>query len=607
MVNITNILGKYLTRYDVKSRLGSGGMATVYHAVDKNLGRDVAIKVLHEHLIHDDTFKERFEQEAKFIASFNHPNIIQIYDFNTIESEDGKIYYMVMPYLSGDTLIDVLDECRDKEATLPHDRIREIISDLAEALDYAHARGMIHRDVKPANILFDENQRAVLTDFGIARLAQTSGLTADGTIIGTPAYMSPEQATGQDTDHRSDIYSLGIILFELLTGRPPFDEDSTVSVLLNHAQTTPPPVSNFLEKMNVHLDAVLHKVLEKDPSKRYQSAVALKTALENAVNKEGDTERFQPSSMPYHPASTHKKGNSQPNTLVLDDNISSTRLNSTITRTIHTLVIKPAKQNPLGFVALAIGIIALLLIARIAQNTPLTSQEALPTDISIGVDSMAGVDSMVGDAAFFTGNFSDDDGVNIYWDTSSNNIIDRAIQGGQYRISNSQASLAITSMFDPTHFIYDDVNILMDGRILESSASESSAFGLVFRYQDAENYNVFGIDGLGRFSIWKRENGTWCELRTSCNGGLADANWQVNEAIKPIGEINTLNLNVYQNEIVGYVNGELVFMLEEDTFANGGIGIYMATTQAGLAEIAIENYNVALGMPPTADSMTSDQ
>ena len=217
MVNITNILGKYLTRYDVKSRLGSGGMATVYHAVDKNLGRDVAIKVLHEHLIHDDTFKERFEQEAKFIASFNHPNIIQIYDFNTIESEDGKIYYMVMPYLSGDTLIDVLDECRDKEATLPHDRIREIITDLAEALDYAHARGMVHRDVKPANILFDENQRAVLTDFGIARLAQTSGLTADGTIIGTPAYMSPEQATGQDTDHRSDIYSLGIILFEFMS------------------------------------------------------------------------------------------------------------------------------------------------------------------------------------------------------------------------------------------------------------------------------------------------------------------------------------------------------------------------------------------------------
>lgn len=607
MVSITNILGKHLTRYKVKSRLGSGGMATVYRATDKNLGRDVAIKVLHEHLIHDDTFKERFEQEAKFIASFNHPNIIQIYDFDTIDSEDGKIYYMVMPYLSGDTLIDVLDECRDKEATLPHDRVKEIISDLAEALDYAQARGMVHRDVKPANILFDENQRAVLTDFGIARLAQTSALTADGTIIGTPAYMSPEQATGQDTDHRSDIYSLGIILFELLTGRPPFDEDSTVSVLLKHAQTTPPSVSQFLEKMNPDLDTVLHKVLEKDPDKRYQSAVALKTALEKAVNRESDTERFQPSSTPYHPEPSKKKVNNLPNTVVLDDGFHSSKSDNTITRTLHTLVIKPAKQNPLGFTALAVGIIALLLIARIAQNSPLPSQEVSPTEVVIGVDSMAGVDSMVGDAAFFTSDFDDNDDVNEYWDTSSNNTVKRSIQDGQYSISNSQASLAITSMFDPTHFIYDDVNILMDGRILESSASEASAFGLVFRYRDAENYNVFAVDGLGRFSIWKREDGTWCELRTSCNGGTADANWQSNEVINPIGELNNFNLNIYQNEIVGYVNGEVVFMLEEDTFANGSIGIYMATTQSGLAEISINNYNVSLGMPPTANSMTSDQ
>lgn len=605
MVNITNILGKYLTRYEVKSRLGSGGMATVYRATDKNLGRDVAIKVLHEHLIHDDTFKGRFEQEAKFIASFNHPNIIQIYDFDTIDAEDGKIYYMVMPYLSGDTLIDVLDECRAKEATLSHDRITEIISDLAEALDYAQERGMVHRDVKPANILFDENQRAVLTDFGIARLAQTSNLTADGTIIGTPAYMSPEQATGQETDHRSDIYSLGIILFELLTGCPPFDEDSTVSILLKHAQTPPPSVSDFLGKQNPDLDNVLHKVLEKDPDKRYQSARALKFALENAVNKESDSERFQPSAMPHYAKS--KKNARQPATVVLDDEPIANTSSNTITRTINTLVIKPAKQNPLGFAALAVGIVALLLIARILQTQSLAPPN--PTDMPeiIAVDSMAGVDSMLGDAAFFTSDFSSDNPINDYWEVSSSNTIQRSIEDGQYHISNSQASLAITSMFDPTHFTYDDVNILMDGIILENSASDTSAFGLVFRYQNAENYNVFAIDGLGRYSIWKRENGTWCELRTACNSGDAEGNWQANAVINPIGESNTLNLNVYENQIVGYVNGETVFMLEEDTFANGAIGIYMATTQFGLAEITVNNYDVSLGMPPSADSMTSDQ
>lgn len=603
MVNITNILGKHLTRYAIKSRLGSGGMATVYRATDKNLGRDVAIKVLHEHLIHDDTFKERFEQEARFIAGFNHPNIIQVYDFDTIESSDGKIYYMVMPYLSGDTLLDVLDACRAKEATLPHERIKQIIADLADALDYAQERGMVHRDVKPANILFDENKRAVLTDFGIARLAQTSNLTADGTIIGTPAYMSPEQATGQDTDHRSDIYSLGIILFELLTGRPPFDEESTVSVLLKHAQTPPPSVSSLLEKMNPNLDNVLHKVLEKDPNSRYQSAVALKIALEKAVNKESDTDRFQPSAMPLNPDNQIKKTKQQPATVAFDD--TPKKQNNTITRTIHTLVIKPAKQNPLGFAALAVGIVALLLVARMTQNQSLTPVDTTATE-SIGVDSMAGVDSMVGNMAFFSGDFTDDAGVNEYWELISNSTVQRTIENGQYHISNSEASLAITSMFDPAIFTYEDVNILMNARVLESSASNTSAVGIVFRYQDASNYNVFAVDGLGRFSIWKRENGTWCELRNSCNEGVANVNWQPNGAINLIGQVNTLNLNVYENEISGYVNGEIVFMLEERTFSEGGIGIYMATTNAGSADVTIDDFDVSLGMPPTADSMTSD-
>lgn len=605
MVNISNMLSKYLTRYEILGRLGSGGMASVYRATDTRLKRDVAIKVLHEHLVHDNTFKERFEQEAQFIASFNQPNIIQVYDFDTIDSDDGKIYYMVMPYLPGDTLVDVLEDCREKQATLPHERIKEIISDLADALDYAHARGMVHRDVKPANILFDDNNRAVLTDFGIARLAENSGLTAEGTIIGTPAYMSPEQATGGDTDFRSDLYALGIILFELLTGRPPFDDESTVSILLKHAQTPPPTVSEYMDKMNPELDAVLNKMLEKNPDNRYQSAMALKKALEKAVSSESDAERFQSGTITYRPEEVKK----QPPTVVLDDEpFPEKRKNdNTITRTIHTLVIKPARQNPIGFVALFIGIVALLLIARMAQNQSTSPVETDVLEPIEAVESMAGVDSMVGNAAFFAGDFEDDNtSINDYWDMTSSNAIQRNIENGQYLISNSQAGLAITSMFDPDHFIYDDVNIMMEGQILTSSANDSSASGIVFRYQNAENYNVFAVDGIGRYSIWKRENGQWCELRNDCNGGEASSNWQEHEAINLIGENNTLNLNVYDNQIAGYVNGELVFMLEESTFAEGAIGIYMATTQFGAADVAIDNYDVAIGMPPASSSMTGD-
>ncbi|MGB7341491.1 MAG: serine/threonine-protein kinase [Phototrophicaceae bacterium] len=607
MVNISNILEQHLTRYQIIDRLGSGGMATVYRAKDTNLNRFVAIKVMHEHLGHDETFKDRFEQEAHFIAGFTHPNIVQVYDFDTIEADDRKIYYMVMPMLGDDTLVDMLEMCREKNATLPHERIKEIITDLADALDYAHQRGMIHRDIKPANILFDERNRAVLTDFGIARLAENSGLTAEGTIIGTPAYMSPEQATGDEIDYRSDIYALGIILFELLTGRPPFDDESTVSILLKHVQTPPPSVSQYMDKINPELDNVLNKVLAKKPNDRYQSAKALKLALEAAINRESDTERFKPSVMSYIPEKSIAK---QPATAVINDTLSNqdpVNMNS-VTRTINTLVIRPAKQNPLGFAALIVGIIALLFIARLIQDRPANSNTILIEEtVFEGVDSMAGVDSMVGDAAFFTGDFSDEDeDINAYWETTSSGSIERRIADGVYTINTRESGLAVTSLFDPIHFQYADVNILFEGRVLETSANDSSAVGIVFRYQDPDNYNVFAVDGLGRYSIWRRENGQWCELRNECNDGDATSNWQANEAINLIGELNTLNLNVYDNEIIGYVNGELVFMMEEATFSQGAIGIYMATTQFGAAQVEIDSYNVSLGMPPASDSMTDD-
>ncbi|MEL6527055.1 MAG: serine/threonine-protein kinase, partial [Chloroflexota bacterium] len=182
MANISNTLSTQLTRYKIKERLGSGGMATVYRATDTNLDREVAIKVLHEHLLYEKTFKERFVREARLIASLNHPNIIQIYDFDTLESDSGKVYFMVMNYLPGDTLIDVMTSCRADHETLAHEKTRHIVKDLAEALDYAHERDMIHRDVKPANIIFTDDEHVVLTDFGIARLAQGSNLTQEDTI-----------------------------------------------------------------------------------------------------------------------------------------------------------------------------------------------------------------------------------------------------------------------------------------------------------------------------------------------------------------------------------------------------------------------------------------
>lgn len=623
MVDITNALSTHLSRYDIHSRLGSGGMATVYRATDKNLHRDVAIKVLHEHLLYEETFKERFVQEARLIASLNHPNIIQIYDFDTLDTDMGKLYYMVMAYLPGDTLIDVMTACRADNETLEHERTRHIVKDLAEALDYAHQRDMIHRDVKPANIIFTEEDHVVLTDFGIARLAQSSGLTQEDTIIGTPAYMSPEQATGQKIDYRSDIYSLGVILFELLTGRPPFDDDSTVSLLLKHAQTPPPPVSKFMEMRNPALDAVLNRALAKAPEDRYQSATALYNDLEFAIMQESDTERFQRGALPKSAEvyAAQKATSKLPETAILDaadlPQPKKRNSDSSITRTIHTLVIKPARQNPLGFAALAIGVIALLLIARIAQNqrTPVPTPPpiaAVTVDSEddntedLGAVSMAGIGSMVGEAAFFDSNFSEDEPTNIYWQLTPEDDapIQRTIEDGIYRISTDMTSLATTTLLDP-EFIYEDARIMLEGRLSETSASPSSAFGIIFRYQDDENFNVFAVDGRGRYSIWKLENDTWCELRTACNGGDAEDVWQPSEDIQRLGEVNTLDITITDNVLLLSVNGEFLMTVEEDTFGPGPIGIYMATTSQGGATALIDNFDIRM-VENTIDSMTGE-
>ena len=215
-------------------------MARVYKAWDTNLERLVAIKILHEHLADDPTFKERFEREAKFIASFNHPNIVQVYDFNVIQREGFPLCYMVMSYIPGQTLREVLEDAELRGERLPRERVRALVDDLTSALGYAHQRGMVHRDVKPGNIILNEHGKAVLTDFGIARMVQSNRLTADGVSTGTPIYMSPEQASGQAGDMRSDLYSLGIIVYEMLTGRPPFVDDTSLSVMLKHLNTPPP-------------------------------------------------------------------------------------------------------------------------------------------------------------------------------------------------------------------------------------------------------------------------------------------------------------------------------------------------------------------------------
>ena len=230
----------YGGRYAVIDRAGVGGMAEVYRARDELLGRDVAVKVLSDKFSRDSVFVERFRREAQSAANLNHPNIASIYDYG----DDGGTYFIVMEYIDGKPLSDVIDA----EASLMPERAAEIASDVARALERAHASGLVHRDIKPANIMLDSNGQTKVTDFGIARALTADGeatMTQTGMVIGTASYLSPEQAQGNPVDPRSDVYALGCVLYEMLTGSAPFQGDSPLSIAYKHVRENPVPPSTL--------------------------------------------------------------------------------------------------------------------------------------------------------------------------------------------------------------------------------------------------------------------------------------------------------------------------------------------------------------------------
>ena len=260
-------------RYQIKGELGRGGMASVYRAYDPNFSRDVAIKVLPRHFLHDPSFKDRFLTEARTIATLEHPAIVPVYDFGASEA-DGGSPFIVMRLLEGGSLRDKLDEY----GSLPLAEAARILGRLAPALDFAHKRGVIHRDLKPGNIMFDNEGEPYLADFGIARLAEA---TQTMTIVGTPAFMSPEQWEGnKKLDGRSDLYAMGVIFFEMVTGRRPFVSDTPAGLMRAHLMEPVPSVLNYRKDLPVKCQPVIEKALAKDREERYQTAQSLASAVE---------------------------------------------------------------------------------------------------------------------------------------------------------------------------------------------------------------------------------------------------------------------------------------------------------------------------------------
>ncbi|MHB1415422.1 MAG: protein kinase domain-containing protein [Chloroflexota bacterium] len=279
-------------RYRLLAPLGAGGMATVYRGEDTLLGRPVAVKVLHDHLAHDKAFLARFHEEARAAASLSHPHIVGIFDVG----EDAGRHYIVMEYVDGPTLKDLITQ----QGLFPVARTVEIAAQVLSALDLAHQKGLIHRDIKPQNVLVTADGQAKVADFGIARLMASSSFTQTGEVFGTPLYLAPERASGKEASAASDVYAVGVLLYEMLTGGVPFSGETPVEVALKHIQQDPLPPRHLNPAVPPRLEQVVLKAMAKDPALRFTTAAEMRQSLLAYEKLAADTTASL--SLPAHPA-----------------------------------------------------------------------------------------------------------------------------------------------------------------------------------------------------------------------------------------------------------------------------------------------------------------
>ncbi|MFK7804045.1 MAG: serine/threonine protein kinase [Anaerolineae bacterium] len=527
--------GTIVGKYKVEGVLGKGGMATVYKAVQQPLGRNVALKVLHSHLTAEKLVRERFLLEARAIASLKHPGIVQVYDYEA----SPEISYISMEYIDGGALDQQL-EARELDAEhfkpLPVNQVLDIGRDIAEALDYAHQNGIIHRDVKPANILIGTDGRYVLTDFGIATLLHQNRMTADGATSGTPTYIPPEMITGDRGDERSDIYSLGIVMFQLLTGELPFSAENLYGVLMQHINQPVPSLSDLNPLVDQDVSEIVFKSLAKNANDRYQNGAELAEAIRSVLEiRQNEGAEDTDDALIVSPISGVDPSG--------DSNVFSRWL-SQFGRWAWQL-------QALALVAIAVLLFGSFLAYRAFLGDP--SGDDGPTQ-------------------FFTPFVDSFDNNDAVWPTSGSpkwlQLVD-----GVYEMRIEQPDQVISSVpFEAETY----QTFTYSAEIVQTDGPLETGSGLIFYYQDPLNYYVFGVNGYGQWSIWHLQEGVWQSLN-----GSADGPWLFSDTILPLNEWNVLRVEAHANDMDLYMNDQL---LAEIPFADnlpreGSVGFYMATSR----------------------------
>jgi len=567
---VSDLAGATLGRYQVVGRLGRGGMADVYKGFQPSLDRYVAIKVLHPSMVEEAEFVQRFQREAKNVARLRHPNIIQVFDYDN----QGDTYYMVMEFLDGPTLKAALEEVHRRKEEMPLQVALRIVSDVGAALAYAHEMGVFHRDVKPANIMLDRSGRVILTDFGVAKMLTGTKVTVTGTVLGTPAYMSPEQGMGEPGDSRSDIYSLGVVLYELATGRLPYDADTPLAVLLKHVHDPLPLPRAVNPDLPEEIERVILRSLTKDPADRYPTVQAMLD----------DIAGLPPATVPA----------AQPGAL-------NTR--SLAARAPQSVAAAPSRPTPPasrptgslprrtfwlggGAVVAVFACLGLLaagalvvyfggddLMKLVAAGPPTAT--AVPREPTRTPRPPATPLGPAGEI-LFEDHFDDNASGWVQWEEMGGGV---DYGDGFFRIwlDEVQADYWSTSGHN-----FADVRV--SASTFKAGGPDDNDFGVVCRFQDDDNFYAFLISSDGYAGILKMEDGERTMLEQE---GMLSA-----DAISQGAATNEVTAVCVGDHLALHVNGELVTDVHDGAFSSGDVGLIAGTFEEGGVEIHFDDFFV---------------